>query len=390
MFKEFSDLRHLRNFRRVLLPLSTTFFVYTFGWGLTSPIFSIYVEQVTGSATLTGLIFSMSTMAGIFLNLPFGMLEDRLNMKRVLQVALLVYAGLALLYPLAHTFPELLLLSLGRGVASSFLWLTSWAYVLSYADKQVKGKETGFFSDLNDLASAAAPLLGGFLAIASFFLPFYLLSVTSLGAFVIASFFLNESPPRQKTAWSSQVQALTRHMHDRRFVKTILLVVCFYAFINVYYAFLAILLHAESLSYEEIGLVLTVGLLPAVALEVPLGALIDRFGIRRTLSVAILLTAGTALLLPRSGSLAYILVVVTAFTISYTWIFIALYSRMSDVMQEDKVAMTGAIATFKDLGYTVGPLAAGLAIPLLGISTTFLLTGGSILLLLPLAFSLHD
>ena len=49
-----------------------------------------------------------------------------------------------------------------------------------------------------------------------------------------------------------------------------------------------------------------------------------------------------------------------AFTISYTLIFIALYARMSDIMGESKVAMTGAIATFKDLGYTIGPLVAGM------------------------------
>ena len=32
---------------------------------------------------------------------------------------------------------------------------------------------------------------------------------------------------------------------------------------------------------------------------------------------------------------------------------------MSDIMGERKTTMTGAIATFKDLGYTIGPLAAG-------------------------------
>jgi len=161
MFKEFSELRHLRSFRRVFLPLSATFFIYMFGWGVVSPIFSIYVNEVTGSATLTGLVLSLTTMAGIALNIPFGILEDRLNMKQVLQAPLLAYAGLAVLYPFAHTLALLLLLSVARGIASSFLWLTSWAYVLSYAEKQVKGKETGFFSDMNDLASAVAPVLGG-------------------------------------------------------------------------------------------------------------------------------------------------------------------------------------------------------------------------------------
>jgi hypothetical protein len=61
--------------------------------------------------------------------------------------------------------------------------------------------------------------------------------------------------------------------------------------------------------------------------------------------------------------------VVTAFTVSYTMIFIVLYHRMSDVIDRDKVAMNGAIAAFKDLGYTIGPLLAGTPIEAIGIRT---------------------
>jgi MFS family permease len=390
MFKELSELRHIRSFRRVFLPLSTTFFIYTFGWGLVSPIFSIYVNRVTGSATLTGVVLSLTTMAGIVLNIPFGMLESRLNLRRVLQVTLLAYAGLALLYPFATTFPTLVLLSIARGIASSFLWLTSWAYVLSYAEKEVRGKETGFFSDMNDLASATSPILGGFVALVSFFLPFYLLSLTSLVAFAVATTFLREAPAPQHIPWPVQVRTLSQYLRDRRFLKTLLLIVGFYALINIYYGFLAILLNGEGLAIDWIGIVLTVALVPAVALEVPIGNIIDRVGIRRTLTVAVVLTTVTALLLPLSGSIPYALVVVTAFTVSYTAIFLALYSRMSDVMQQDKVAMTGTIATFKDLGYTLGPLSAGFLIPLMGIHETFLAAGAAFLLLLPIAWSLRD
>jgi predicted MFS family arabinose efflux permease len=80
---------------------------------------------VTGNAFLTGLILSVTTMSGVLLNIPFGIIEERLNMKRVLQVVLLVYSGIALLYPHADSFLLLLALRVGRGIASSFLWLTS-------------------------------------------------------------------------------------------------------------------------------------------------------------------------------------------------------------------------------------------------------------------------
>ncbi len=383
-------MRHVRNFRRVILPISSAFFIYTFGWGVTSPVFSIYVNNVTGNAFLTGLVLSITTMAGVFLNIPFGMIEGRMNMKRVLQVVLLGYSVLALLYPQANSVASLLMLSVGRGIASSFLWLTSWAYIFSYTEKASKGKETGFFSDMNDLASAVSPIVGGLVSIVSFFFPFYILSGTSLAAFAVVTIFLKESPAPVKASLKLQFAKLSGYMRERRFFKTVFLIVVFYALINVYYSFLSVFLNDEGISIPLIGVILTVALVPAVSLEVPMGHLVDRRGVRRTLSIAIVLTTTAAVLIPLSRNFFYIAVVVTAFTVSYTMIFIALYSRMSDIMREDKVAMTGAIATFKDLGYTLGPLLAGFLIEALGMTSTFYIVGAAFIVLLPVALILHD
>ena len=390
MFKELSDLRLIRNFNRAILPISLAFFIYTFGWGVTSPVFSIYVSRVTGSPFLTGLILSITTMAGIFLNIPFGIVENRVNMKRVLQVALLFYSGLALLYPQATTFLPLLALSVGRGLASSFLWLTSWAYIFTYADKPVRGKETGFFSDMNDLASSISPIVGGIFSVISFLFPFYVLSVTSFIAFLVVSFRLKAVPRPKKASLEHQMSTLSRHMRDMRFVKTVFMIVTFYALINVYYSFLSVYLNDEGLSIPLIGVIMTVALFPAVALEVPIGHVLDKYGIRKMLSIAVLLTTATATLIPLSNDFYYAIVVVTAFTICYTVIFIALYSRMSDVMRKDKIAMTGAIATFKDLGYTIGPLLAGTLIAFIGMGSTLLVAGTAFILLLPVTLTLHD
>jgi MFS family permease len=390
MFKEFSDLRHIINFKRVIFPISIAFFIYTFGWGITSPIFSIYVQKVTGNLFLTGVILSVTTLMGIFLNIPFGVIENRLNMKRVLQIVLLIYAVLALLYPATNSFISLLLVSVARGVASSFLWLTSWAYVFAYTEKRVKGKETGFFSDMNDFASALSPIVGGLVAILSFFLPFYLLSLTSLAAFGVVSLYLKETPKPEKASLKLQMTTLSRYMRNSRFVKTVFLIVVFYALINVYYSFLSVFLNGEGIPIPLIGVILTAALLPAVALEVPMGNVIDKHGIRKTLVIAASLTVVTGILMPFSSNFFYVLTIVTAFTVSYTMIFIGLYSRMSDIMGESKTAITGAIATFKDLGYTLGPLIAGTLIEFTNIRDTFFVTGASFALLIPIALLLHD
>ena len=339
---------------------------------------------------MTGLILSITTMAGIVLNIPFGIIENKINMKRVLQVVLLFYSGLALLYPPTMTLLPLLALSVARGMASSFLWLTSWAYVFTYTDKPVRGKETGLFSDMNDLASSISPIVGGILSIVSFFFPFYVLSITSFLAFLVVSFRLRAVPRPRKASLEHQMSTLSRHMRDTRFVKTVFMIVVFYALINIYYSFLSVFLNDEGISIPLIGVIMTVALVPAVALEVPTGHLLDKYGVRKILSAAVLLTTVTATMIPLSDNIYYATFVVTAFTVCYTLIFIALYSRMSDVMCKDKIAMTGTIATFKDLGYTLGPLLAGALIAFIGIESTFIMTGAAFILLLPVTLTLHD
>ena len=83
---------------------------------------------------------------------------------------------------------------------------------------------------------------------------------------------------------------------------TVLLTVVFYALINVYYSFLSVFLNDEGMSIPLIGVILTVALVPAVSLEVPMGKLIDRVVIRKTLSLAALLTTASAVLIPLTAT----------------------------------------------------------------------------------------
>jgi hypothetical protein len=82
--------------------------------------------------------------------------------------------------------------------------------------------------------------------------------------------------------------------------------------------------------------------------------------------------------------------VVTPFAVSYTMVFIVLRSRTFDVMGRDKVAMNGAMAAFKDLGYTIDPLSAGTQIEAISIRNTFFEVRGAFILLFPIAMLLHD
>ena len=152
----------------------------------------------------------------------------------------------------------------------------------------------------------------GAVSILSFLLPFYVLSVTSFVAFVVISIRLKESPKPPKVSFTLQMSRLGHYLEDGRFAKTLMLIVVFYALINIYYSFLSLFLNDEGISVPAIG-VIHVALLPAVALEVPMGHLMDKQGIRRTLSLAVVASAVTALIIPLSQNLYFTAFAVTTF-----------------------------------------------------------------------------
>ncbi len=388
MFKEIVELKHVRNFSAVILPISVAFFIYTFGWGVVSPMFSIYVNGITKNAFMTGLVLSMTTLFGIFLNVPFMVLIDRFNMKNALQLVLVAYTALALLYPAAQGVAFLLVITVVRGFASSLLWLISWAYVFGYSIKKVRGKESGFFSSMNDMASAIAPLVGGVATLVAFLFPFYILALTSFLAFVVVTVFLRSTPKVSGVPARKQLETILKSVRRRDFLKTVFLVVVFYALMNIFYSFISIYLNYRGLSVFWIGVVLTVSLLPAVLLEVPIGNLIDRHGIRKVLAGSSVLAAAFCIAFSASTNFFLMGAAILAFTLNYTAIFISLYARMSDMIREYGISLMGPIATIKDIGYTIGPLAGGALISVLGISTTFMATGAAFLLLVPIALTI--
>ncbi|MCL5068587.1 MAG: MFS transporter, partial [Thaumarchaeota archaeon] len=157
------------------------------------------------------------------------------------------------------------------------------------------------------------PIVGGLVSILSFYLPFYVLSLTSIVAFAIVSLRLKETPKPEKASLQLQITKLSGYLRDKRFQKTVVLIVLFYALINIYYSFFTVFLNDEGISIPLIGVILTVALLPAVTLEVPMGHLMDSRGIRKTLSLAVVLTTFTALMIPLSSNFYYTIVFVTAF-----------------------------------------------------------------------------
>lgn len=129
--------------------------------------------------------------------------------------------------------------------------------------------------------------------------------------------------------------------------------------------------------FEVIGVIVATAALAPAVLSVPLGAMVDRIGARRsfiwsTLASALVLLAATAV-----TSLWWLLAIQVVFGLTRTVGWISSQSYITGLATgADRAAMTGKFGFFSNLGATLGPLATGLAAQAIGFRWAFVFTAG--------------
>jgi len=140
------------------------------GWGLTNPLFAVYVTQQIkgGNLELVGLATAIYWITRSLLQLPFAKLIDLV--KGDIDDFMLMATGsflmslIPFLYAFAVTNIHILLLQGLLGFASAMVspgWL---AIFTRHIDKNVEAEEWGIYNSMIGLGAALTGALGGFLA----------------------------------------------------------------------------------------------------------------------------------------------------------------------------------------------------------------------------------
>lgn len=135
---------------RDLRILFSSFFVWTFGLGLYTYIWPLYLRQLHASSRDVGLVFSIGFLALAFSMIPGGLLANKYELKRLLVIGWIMSIPPPLMYYFARTWtdviPGIILLQVSGFNVPAFN-----AYIAGVADKT---KSASNFS----IVWAAAPL----------------------------------------------------------------------------------------------------------------------------------------------------------------------------------------------------------------------------------------
>ncbi|MGH7777896.1 MAG: MFS transporter [Candidatus Dormibacterales bacterium] len=163
-----------------LLPIAGAGLAWAWLVGTYDTIWSLYLLHLGGTTWEIGLSFTFFALPVALLGGFSGGLADRLGVRPVVAVALVVAGSLAVVYGLSHSIPLLIGLGLLEGALTSGASPALFSAVSNSVGLDLQGRAQGLIQASTQVVSAAAALTSGFLFTLRPSLPFFGISAGCL------------------------------------------------------------------------------------------------------------------------------------------------------------------------------------------------------------------
>ncbi len=352
---------------------------------ITFPYFSLYVQALGGGKVEIGLVNSFYPLAALFMYPIAGYLADRYSRVKIISLSGYIFAAVALVFMMA---PDWRFLALGNFL----MGLTVFQFPAMnslMADSLPVGRRGVGYSLWIAIPSAVgivSPYLGGYLITmvgveqAMRFL-YGLTIITAVGIATMNLKFLREMRTERGVEASRRgLSRITLDAYQSMFdllkllprslrAFTLMLILSF--FINNVTTPYWVVYSVEGIRLSELqwGTILLMATLVNVALTVPAGMTVDRFGVKRVLFLASALSIAPVILFPFSHSFAETAMSLVTINVANAFLVSAAPSFMAHSVTTDKrgrimAALGQGMLLINTRGGTGGPgMGAVLTVP---------------------------
>jgi DHA1 family multidrug resistance protein-like MFS transporter len=358
-----------------------------------SPALPLFIRSLDVQLSTVGYIAAASTIVGIVVSFPAGMLSAIIGRRRVILIAVAVFATAPFLYLLITAPWQLVLVRIYHGLATAILGPVALAAVADTFDKD-RGERMGWYSAATMIGRFLAPLVGGLLIFAENFRWVYLADgVAGILAFLAAVRLpLASAPPeplpeafrQQRGRYGQEIRSILRHLGI--LATSGVEAVQYFAF-GALETFLPIY-WSEQLGYPDwkIGLLLPAQILAATLTKPMMGRLSDRYGrVRMIVSGLILggIAAGTMVL---SFDYFVIMILMALFGLGLATVTASTAALVADLSPSPgRGGALGILSSIMDVGQASGPIVTGLLVSTYSYLVAFA-SVGTLLVIVSLAF----
>jgi len=343
----------------VILNLSLVSALVMLGFAVISPVLPQYALSFSVPVAMIGWAVSAYAVARLLMDLPAGVLADRIGRKRNMMLGLLLVIVSSALSGFAPTFTWLVIGRVVQGLGSAFYMTSATTWVAQISAGPYRGRFMSLYSGLVFAGMAFGPTIGGFSA-AHLGLngPFFVyggLAALSLLATLALKEPSRTSPGTVRVSLSDIRAILT----NRPFLLVNSAVLALF-FLRAGVRSTLVPLYASlnlGMNEREIGLLLTVPALATTLITLPAGWVSDRIGRRIPIMSCLFLSALSVVLIPLVGTTVPALFAVMAFYGLATGLQGSISAWPADVAPKERLGTAmGFYRVIGDVGFVLGPI----------------------------------
>ena len=361
-----------------------------------NPALPLFTRSLGVSKSTVGLIAAASTVVGIVVSLPAGILSDLYGRKRVLLASAMVFATAPFLYLLVRSPWQLVLVRIYHGLATAILGPVALAIVADTFEAR-RGENMAWYSSATMVGRFLAPSVGGLLIVGQDFRWVYLGCGVAGVLTLLLALYLPFAPlktlplsrstqgnapapspkwgyggPALQRSWQHLWQEASYVIRNRGIFTTSLIQAAQYFAFGFLEVYLPLRLADAGWPAWQIGPLFTVQVLATAVTKPVMGRLTDRFG-RVAVIVGGLLMGGVGLIL-LSLTQGYVLLAICSglFGLGLAAVTAAAAALVTDLAHENAYgAAMGVLSSIMDVGQSSGPIVGGLLVGAYGYTAAF-------------------
>jgi DHA1 family multidrug resistance protein-like MFS transporter len=335
-----------------------------------NPALPLFIRSLGVPLSTVGYIAAASTIVGILVSFPAGMLSDIIGRRRVMLISTVVFATAPFLYLLIAAPWQLVLVRIYHGLATAILGPVALAAVADTFEMG-RGERMGWYSAATLVGRFLAPLVGGLLIFGENFHWVYLASGFAGILALVAAVRLpvasaapeswREAFRQQRGTYGQEIRSILRHLGI--LATSGVEAVQYFAF-GALETFLPIYLN-EQLGYPawKIGLLFTAQILAAALTKPVMGRLSDRYGRVPMIVSGLLLGGVTTGAMVLSSHYLVIMVLMALFGLGLATVTASTAALVADLSHsQGRGGALGILSSIMDVGHATGPIVTGILV----------------------------
>lgn len=344
-----------------------------------TPILPLFAQSLGAAPELIGLIVATSTLTGIFVKLPSGIIADLVGRRTLLLIGVAVFSMMPFVYILVHEVWLLIAIRSVHGLATALFAPVAMAIVADLYPNH-RGEYLGWYSSSTQMGKLLGPMAGGYLlGVMGFSWTF---GVCGLMGFLPLFLAINVPVGGSGVRHPEQVllrEVTSRFREELRAVGSDVRILVTSAMEGVQMiaggalmAFLPIYGLSVGLSAAQVGLLFGIQGISTLVARPLMGRLSDRTGRRPLIIAGLLGCAVTFALIPAVEGFMILLFLTAGFGLAEAVVTSSTAALVADLCRSKSLGSAmGVFGTIMDIGHASGPILAGLLIASFGYLTAF-------------------